>query len=332
MDRTFSLSQKSRPSSLDVSLGEKRSDENQSNKFSDFSQLIDELSSQSASRRRIAVVWPVDAHTQEAVAEALRLGLADAVFVGGREAVESSLCLQDYRDYWTVVDATDADDASAKAVGLVREGGADVLMKGLVNTDNLLRAVLNKETGILPKGHILTHITCALLPGRGKFLFFTDPAVIPYPTSEQRMEQVRYLVRTCRTMGVEVPRVALIHCTEKVNEKHFPFTVNYREIAAKASEGAFGPCIVDGPLDVKTSVDADAMRTKGINSPIEGQADALIFPDIVSANVFYKSISLFPGVETAAMLVGTDVPVVLTSRGDSMSTKLFSMAFAAINS
>lgn len=301
-------------------------------KIVNFQQLVDLLSGRQESRRRIAVVWAVDDHTQEAVAEVLRLGLADAVFVGGREAVEQAACLRDLREHWSAVDADDADDAAGKAVALIREGGAEVLMKGLINTDNLLRAVLNKETGILPQGHVLTHITCAHLPHYGKLLFFSDPAVIPHPTPEQRVEQLKYLLKTCRTMGIEVPRVSLIHCTEKVNERHFPFTAAYRELVEMASRGVFGDCIVDGPLDVLTSLDAEAMRTKGIASPIDGQADALIFPDIVSANVFYKTIPLIPGVETAAMLVGTDAPVVLTSRGDSIQTKLYSMAFAVVNS
>lgn len=284
-----------------------------------------------ATRRTIAVVWAVDTHSQEAVAEVMKCGWAEVVFVGGRDVLEQSALLSPLKDHWTIADADDADDAARRAVALVKAGKADVLMKGLVNTDNLLRAVLDKENGILPRGRVLTHITCSLLPGYGKFLFFTDPAVIPYPTREQRIEQVGYLSRVCHAMGIDEPRISLIHCTEKVNTRHFPFTEDYRELAAMAADGRFGRCIVDGPLDIKTSVDSEAMKTKGIDSPIAGKADALVFPDIVSANVFYKTISLFPGVETAAMLVGTDVPVVLTSRGDSMTTKLMSVAFAIAN-
>jgi len=295
----------------------------------DFKTLVEHVAAR-AERKRVAVVWAADLHSQEAVAEALRLGIVEVVFVGAREWIEKNPVLATLSDKWTYVDAANADDAAKLAVRLCREGGAEVLMKGLINTDNLLKAVLDKENGLLPKGRVMTHITATSLPVYKKLLFFTDPAVIPYPTPVQRAEQVRYVIDICRRLGVEEPKVSLIHCTEKVNEKHFPFTVDYTYLIADAAEGKFGSCIVDGPLDVKTSVDAEAMRTKGINSKIDGEADALVFPDIISGNVFYKTISLFPGVETAAMLVGPQVPVVLTSRGDSMLTKLYSIALASI--
>ena len=213
---------------------------------------------------------------------------------------------------------------------MVREGRADILMKGLINTDNLLHVVLDKETGILPRGNVLTHITASQLPEYDKMLFFTDSAVIPYPTQEQRIQQIRYMVYVCHALGIEEPKISLIHCTEKVNEKYFPFTLGYKEIIKMAENGDFGRCIIDGPLDLKTSVSPESMRIKGINSPIGGEADALIFPDIEAANVFYKSITLFLGVETAGVLQGTMAPVVLPSRSDSKLCKFYSLALAAI--
>ena len=294
-----------------------------------FKTLVQYVASRT-NRKRVAVVWAADAHSQEAIAEALRLGLVDVVFVGACNSIVRNEVLTPYAEHWSCTDAADVDEAARIAVQFCREGRAEVLMKGLINTDNLLKAVLDKEHGLLPKGRVMTHVTAAMLPVYSKLLFFTDPAVIPHPTPVQRVEQVRYIVDICRNFGIEEPKVSLIHCSEKVNEKHFPFTVDYRDLVRKAESGEFGDCIIDGPLDVKTSVDAVTMQTKGINSPICGEADALIFPDIISGNVFYKTISLFSGVETAAMLVGPQVPVVLTSRGDSMLTKLYSIALASI--
>jgi phosphate butyryltransferase len=204
-------------------------------------------------------------------------------------------------------------------------------MKGLINTDNLLHVVLNKETGILPRGKVLTHITAARLPEYEKLLFFTDSAVIPHPTQEQRIQQVRYITSLCHSFGIDEPKVSLIHCTEKVNEKYFPFTLGYKEIIKMSEAGEFGPCIIDGPLDLKTSVSPESLRIKGIDSPIGGEADALVFPDIEAANVFYKSITLFLGVETAGTLQGTLAPVVLPSRSDSKLCKFYSLALAAIS-
>jgi phosphate butyryltransferase len=177
---------------------------------------------------------------------------------------------------------------------------------------------------------VLTHIACAQMPQYDRLLFCTDVAVIPRPTKEQREEQLRYVLELCRTMGVEKPRVALINCSEKVNEKHFPHTVEYRELVAKAEAGEFGPCIVDGPMDLKTSLSEAALKKKHLESPIEGKADALIFPGIQSGNVFYKAITLFCQADTAAILKGPQVPVVLTSRGDSPASKFYSLALACL--
>ena len=281
-------------------------------------------------RKRVAVVWAADRNSQVSVARALEIGFIEAIFVGCQAEVEANESIMRYASHVSFIPADDRDEAARISVKLVRDGGADILMKGLINTDNLLHVVLNKETGILPRGHVLTHITAARLPEYEKLLFFSVSAVIPYPTQDQRIQQIRYMLYVCRALGIEEPKISLIHCTEKVNEKYFPFTVGYREIVGMAERGEFGRCIIDGPLDLKTSVSPESMRIKGIKSPIGGDADALIFPDIEAANVFYKSITLFLGVETAGVLQGTMAPVVLPSRSDSKLCKFYSLALAAI--
>jgi len=288
-----------------------------------FEELISHLGGRTE-KRRVAVVCPYDESTQGAVQKAIDEGFIEPILVGEPTKLGNAL------PGVSRVEATDDDDAAAQAVALVNEGKADVLMKGLLNTDNLLRAVLNKEHGILPKGHVLTHLTCAQVPEYDKLLFMTDVAVIPYPTKEQREQQLRYLLDLCRSMGVEEPRVALINCSEKVNEKHFPFTVEYQELVARTQAGDFGRCIVDGPLDLKTSLSAAALHKKGLTSPLEGQSDGLIFPDIQSGNVFYKTITLFGHARTAAVLAGPKVPVVLTSRADALESKYYSLALACV--
>lgn len=299
-------------------------------KIKSFDDLIRHLSERS-DRKRVAVVWASDDHTQEAISMALKGGFMHAICVGARQEIEQSEYLRPYMDHIEIVDAEDKDAAAAKAVEIVREGNADVLMKGLINTDNLLHAVLNKEHGILPKGRVLTHIAAADIPTYPKLLFFTDAAVIPYPTHEQRIEQVRYVSELCHSFGIEEPRIALNHCTEKPNEKFFPFTLGYAEIKEKAAAGEFGKCIVDGPLDLKTSCNLEALQTKGLDSPLQGEADAIIFPDIEAGNVFYKAVTTFCPSEMAAMLKGPLAPVVLTSRGDSVKSKFYSLALAIIS-
>jgi len=295
-----------------------------------FEQLIAHLSGRGI-RKRVAVVCAYDDSTQYAVGRALEEGFIDAILVGDKSKVEHLDVFARHTDHVSFVDAATPDDAARAAVHLVRESKADVLMKGLINTDNLLHAILNKEEGILPKGNVLTHITASSIPGYPRMLFFTDAAVIPYPTHEQRVEQVRYVTRLCHHFGIAQPRVSLIHCSEKVGGKFFPFTERYAEIIEAGRQGEFGSCIIDGPLDLKTSCCKESLDKKGIQSPLEGAADAVVFPDIEAGNVFYKTITLFCQAETAGILAGTIAPVVLPSRSDSKTCKFCSLALAVIN-
>ena len=294
-----------------------------------FEELIDHLRLR-GDRKRVAVVWAIDEQTQMSVSQALEVGFIDAIFVGCDKEVRSNAVLMRHHDHITFVDATDSDEAARKAVSLVRNSDADILMKGMLNTDNLLRAVLNKENGILTHGRVLTHITAAEMPAYPKLLFFTDSAVISYPTQEQRMEQVKYITYVAHAFGIEEPKVALVHCSEKVGEKHFPFTVGYKDIIEQSRDGRFGSCIIDGPIDVKTACSGENMRKKGIASPLNGEADALVFPDIEAGNMFYKTITLFCHANTAAVLQGTLAPVVLPSRIDSKQCKFYSLALSAL--
>jgi len=295
----------------------------------DFNELISYLR-QRADRKRVAVVWPYDKVTQEAVSRAIEAGFAEAILVGCRAEAEKNPEILRNMQHITFVDAVDCDDAARKAVAIIRDGQADILMKGKLNTDNFLHPVLNKESGILRKGSVLTHITATKIPTYDKLLFFTDAAVIPYPTQAQRMAQIKYIAYVGRAFGIERPRIALIHCSEKIDERHFPFTGGFAEIKECASAGEFGPCILDGPMDVKTACSLKAMKKKDIESPIMGQADALVFPDIEAANMFYKTLSLFCHAVTAAVLQGAMCPVVLPSRGDDATSKFNSLALAAL--
>ncbi len=272
--------------------------------FTTFEELQKELL-QCGRRFRIAAVCVYDEATKSALERSDRLGLAETVYVDGDTP----------------------EEAATRAVEMVRNGEADILMKGLINTDQLLRAVLHKEHGLLPKGRTLTHLALAEIPAYHKMLFFSDAAVIPYPTHEQRIEQVRAAVDVCHAMNIIQPRVALIHCSEKPG-KQFPFVDGYRDICRMAQDGCFGDCIVDGPLDVKTACSLHALQAKGIVSPLEGEADVLILPDIEAGNAFYKAMTLFAGARTAGMLCGASRPVVVPSRGDSAEAKFNSILFA----
>ena len=269
--------------------------------FNDMKQRV----AATGSRPRIVAVNPTDEATASALRQIEEQGMAEVL---------------------RVVDAL-PERAAEKSVALIRRGDGNVLMKGLIGTDVLLRAILNKVSGLLPEGRVLTHVAVAELPAYPKLLFFTDAAVIPYPTLRQRTEQVRYAVGICQRMGIIEPRIALIHCAEH-GGRQFPFVDDYPVIKEQARQGEFGRCIVDGPLDVKSACSLEALQAKGLTSPLQGEADVLVMPDIEAGNAFYKSMTLFAQARTAGMLCGTLCPVVVPSRGDSAEAKFNSILFA----
>lgn len=294
-----------------------------------FSRLITHLTSL---RRKptVAVVCPYDEGTCAALVRALSHDIIRVVLVGQPQRIDATGIRQMYPDKVEVLAADDASDAATKAVELVRRHSADILMKGLIGTDQLLHAVLNKTAGILPVGGLLSHLSATELPGLNRLLFFSDVAVIPYPTPEQRHRMLEMDLEVVRKFGIEKPKVALIHFTEKTNPK-FPNSVTYSEMIQRQAETrCYGDAILGGPMDVKTALDAHSAQVKGIVSEVCGNADLLIFPNIESGNTFYKTVSLLTGAPMAGMLMGTDAPVVLPSRSDSADSKFCSLALAAI--
>lgn len=282
-------------------------------------------------RKRIVVVNAAESHTEFAIERALEEGIAEFILIGDTRTAKCFPCVSKYAPYVELIHTDTPDEAAAQAVSIIREGGADIMMKGLINTDNLLRAVLDKEKGLLPKGRILTHLAAMEIPSYHKLLFFSDAAVIPRPTLQQRIEMIWYAIHACRSFGIEQPRISLIHCTEKVSAK-FPHSLDYVNIVELAEAGEFGNVIIDGPLDVRTSCEKGSADLKGISSPINGEADVLIFPNIESGNTFYKSVSLFAHAEMAGVLQGPICPVVLPSRSDSGLSKYYSIAMACLTS
>jgi phosphate butyryltransferase len=282
-----------------------------------------------ASRKRVAVVCGYDDHSFGAIERALHDGLAEFILVGEAEKYTRYFQLEGAEQYITTAEVTGCDEAARMGVSLVREGKADILMKGIINTDNLLHAILNKEEGLLPHGKVLTHIAVMQIPTYPKLLFFSDAAVIPNPTLEQRMVIVDDAIHVCHRFGIAEPRVALVHCTEKINPK-FPISVDIAEMVKRHKEGAFPHAIVDGSIDVRVACDKASMEIKNIHSPINGEADMLLFPDIEAGNAFYKAVTLFAHAEMAGLLMGPQCPVVLTSRSDSAQTKFYSLSMACL--
>ena len=298
--------------------------------FTTFEEIFAELRSRGA-RKRMVAAWGVDSHTIAAAAKAVELGLADVTLVGDENLIAQACKEEDVdMSIFTIVHNPDELPSVAQAVQMIREGQGDFLMKGLCSTDKFLRAILNKETGLLPPKGTLTHCTTLEIPSYHKLLFVGDVAVIPAPDFKQKQLIMDFLVRTAKAVGVAKPKVAIIAATEQVLPSQ-PATIEAAMLAKMVDRGQIKGCVADGPLALDVAIDKESVEIKGLVSPVAGDADCLLFPNIESGNVFYKANSkLVPGVRQAGLLVGAKVPCVLSSRADSIDTKLNSIAIAAM--
>ncbi len=299
--------------------------------FTKFEDIFAELAGRGAKKRMIAA-WAVDGHTIAAASKAVDLGIVEATLVGDESLIKAECATQgiDMGKFRIVHDPSELP-AVAEAVTMVNQGEGDILMKGLCSTDKFMRAILNKETGLLPPKAVLSHCAVIENPNYHKLLFIGDMAVIPAPDLTQKVAILNYLVNTARAMGIDKPKVALIAATEQMLYK-MPACVEAAIIAKMADRGQIRNCIADGPLALDVAIDQEAVEIKHVVSPVAGDADCLVFPNIESANVFYKCNSkLAAGVKQAGMVVGAKVPCVLSSRADSIDTKLNSIAIAAMS-
>ena len=297
--------------------------------ISSFAELTAHLTSVN-SRKRMAVANAVDSHTLDAVVRAVDMGIVEAFLIGDVASIESPhLFEQKPSPFIHIIDIPEVKMATLEAVRMVKEGEADILMKGLVNTDVLLRAILDKEKGILPHGKVLTYNAAMEIPAYHKLVFFSDPVVIPSPNLVQRTAMIKYAIQTAYKFGIPKPKIALIHATEVDNPK-IHYLQDYLDIMQMWRNGEFGDVIMDGPLDIFLALDKERGSIKNVPTPVLGDADILIFPNFESANCFYKGLSLFAGAEMGGLLQGTTKPVVLTSRSESIDSKFYSIAMACV--
>jgi len=292
-------------------------------------QMVDKVLSMN-NKHRIAVVRAHDSNTISAVNKAVVNGFAEAMLIG-RPSEIISACRNSGIDQsrFTIIECNDESDASAEAVRLARDGEADIVMKGLVGTDKFLRAVMDKKAGLMIPGAVLSYVCALEIPAYHKLLFITDPAVIPFPSLDQKVAMAEYAVEMALRFEVEKPVVALISATEKVSQ-HFQSSADYVEMRKLADRGHFGNCIMDGPLDIFLACDKKSIEIKGIPTPVNGDADILLFPSLESCNPFYKGLMLFGYAELAGLIRGTVKPVIVMSRSESETSKYYCIALACL--
>lgn len=281
--------------------------------------------------KTVAVAVAQDSAVLEAVQAAKERNIANAILVGDEAKIkEIAASLNIDVSGFEIIDEPDMIQASLIAVKLAHDGKADMYMKGLVDTKNFLKSVLDKEVG-LRTGSPLSHVAVFDIPGLEQLLFLTDVAFMTYPTLEDKVSIIKNTVPVCKACGVDTPKVAPLAAVEVVNPK-MPATVEAAELTKMNAEGQITDCIVDGPLSLDLAIDPEAALHKGATDrKIQGDADVLLFPDIHAGNLVYKAlVHTVPGVKNGCILTGTKVPVILTSRSDTFETKVNSIALAAV--
>ncbi|MCH5343991.1 MAG: phosphate butyryltransferase [Acetatifactor sp.] len=281
-------------------------------------------------KKTVAVSVAQDSAVLEAVKEAKRLGIADAILVGDESKIrEIAASIDMDLEGYEIINEPDMIEASLKAVKLAHEGRADMYMKGLIDTKNFLKSVLDKEVG-LRTGGVLSHVCVFEIPGIDRLLFLTDVAFMTYPTLEDKVNIIKNTLPVCKACGVGNPKIAPLAAVEVVNPK-MPVTVEAEELTRMCTDGELTGCIIDGPLSLDLAVDPEAAKHKGATDrKIQGDADVLLFPDIHAGNLVYKAIVHMVKVKNGCILTGTKVPVILTSRSDTFETKVNSIALAAV--
>ncbi|WP_069650818.1 phosphate butyryltransferase [Caloranaerobacter ferrireducens] len=279
--------------------------------------------------KTISVAAAQDKEVLIAVKEAKEMGIADAILVGDKEKItqiasEIGMNL----DNFEVIDLKDLKEASRKAVELVSSGKAHMVMKGLVDTSIILKAVLDEEIG-LRTGKVLSHVAVFDIETYDKILFVTDAAMNIAPNLEQKKQIIENAVFVAHSLDIENPKVAVICAKEKVNPK-MPATVDAEKLEEMNKNGEITGCIVGGPFALDNAISKEAAKHKGIEHPVAGDADILLMPYIEAGNVLYKSLVFLSKAQNAGVIVGAKAPVVLTSRADSESAKLNSIALGVL--
>lgn len=279
--------------------------------------------------KTISVAVAQDKEVLMAVKEANDLKIAEAILVGDKEKIEEigkeiNLDIAKF----TIIDEKDITEACRLAVEQVTIGNAHMVMKGLVDTSIILKAVLNKEAN-LRTGRVLSHVAVFDLKLYEKVLFVTDAAMNIAPNLDQKKQILENAVIVAKSLDIEEPKVGVICAKEKVNPK-MPDTVDAKALEDMNKNGEITGCVVGGPFALDNAVSLEAAKHKGIEHPVAGDADILLMPDIEAGNVLYKALVFLAGATNAGVIVGAKAPIVLTSRADSDEAKLNSIALGVL--
>jgi phosphate butyryltransferase len=279
--------------------------------------------------KKLAVAAADEIEVLMAVYQACKENVIEGILVGDKPSIQSAceksgLKLEDF----TIIDITDPKEAALECCRMIRRREADFMMKGAIKTGDFMRAILDKDDG-LSAGGLLSHVALFEVPDLDRLLFITDAAINIAPTLPDKVHIVNNAVGIACNIGYDNPKVACLAAVEVVNPEKMPDTVDSAALTVMSLRKQIKGCAIDGPLALDVAVSEKAASTKGLKSEVAGKADILIAPEIVSANVLYKSLTCLAGAKAAAIVTGTIAPVVLTSRADDHYTKFLSIAMGA---
>jgi phosphate acetyltransferase len=278
---------------------------------------------------RTAVAHPCDESSLRAVAEAAEAGLIAPILVGPRARIEA--LAREHRidiSKHEIVDAPHSEASAAAAVALVREGRAEALMKGSLHTDELMAAVVKRDTGLRTARRI-SHCFIMDVPGHPHPLIITDAAVNIAPTLKDKVDIVQNAIDLAHALGAAEVRVAILSAMETVNPD-VPSTLEAAALCKMADRGQITGGILDGPLALDNAISLHAAQIKKIKSPVAGRANVLVVPDLEAGNMLAKSLTFLAGADAAGLVLGARVPIILTSRADAVLTRLASCAIATL--
>lgn len=280
-------------------------------------------------KKRLIAAFANDEHTIEAVNHAVEMGIIEATLVGDQDIMKK-VCevLKIDSSKFTMIHEPVDTKAATKCCDLINNGEGDILMKGSLTTDKYMRAILNKERGLCPPNATIIHIAVFENPAYHKLIIASDCAIILNPDLKQKQFILKSMIDTAHAIGIKQPKVAIIAATEQMSAG-MQACVDGAILSKMADRGQISGALVEGPLSLDVALDEEAAKIKKMTGGVCGDADALLFPNIESGNVFYKCSTKFNKAECGAFLAGAKVPCVLSSRGDTALTKLYSIAIAA---
>lgn len=279
--------------------------------------------------KKISVAFAQDEEVLKAVKAAVNENICIPILVGDKEKIEEiSKEINFDLSNIEIIDERDPNEAARKAVALVSSGKTDIVMKGLLDTSIILKAVLDKEIG-LRTGNILSHAAVFSIEKYHKLLIITDAAMNIAPNADEKRQILENTLKLAYSLGIENPKVAAICAKEKVSSK-MQATLDAQELVNMQHDGKITGCIIEGPYALDNAISKESAQIKGIDGKVAGDADILLMPNIEAGNVLYKSLTYFSDTENAAIVLGAKAPIVLTSRADSDKTKLNSIALAVL--